>query len=57
MAQRRGRQPGLLVPGLRFISYFVGAGLIFAGVTNSCAMGMLLAKAPWNRRKAACAVT
>jgi rhodanese-related sulfurtransferase len=40
---------GLLVPGLRWLPYFVGAGLIFAGVTNSCAMGMLLARLPWNR--------
>jgi rhodanese-related sulfurtransferase len=28
---------------------FVGAGLIFAGVTDSCGMGMLLAKMPWNQ--------
>lgn len=27
----------------------VGAGLIFAGVTNTCGMGMLLAKMPWNQ--------
>ena len=40
---------GLLVPGLRWLPYFVGAGLVFAGVTNSCAMGMLLARLPWNR--------
>ncbi len=29
---------------------FVGAGLTFAGVTDICGMGILLAKAPWNRR-------
>ena len=40
---------GLLVPGLRFLPYFVGAGLIFAGVTNSCMMGLLLARLRWNR--------
>jgi predicted branched-subunit amino acid permease len=28
---------------------FVGAGLVFAGITDTCAMGMLLAKMPWNR--------
>ncbi|MEE8452317.1 MAG: rhodanese-like domain-containing protein [Thermoguttaceae bacterium] len=28
---------------------FVGAGLVFAGVTDTCAMGMLLMKMPWNR--------
>ena len=33
------------------ISAFVGAGLMFAGITDSCAMGMLLAKMPWNQRK------
>ena len=32
------------------ISGFVGAGLVFAGVTNTCAMGMLLAKMPWNAK-------
>lgn len=33
------------------LSAFVGAGLIFAGVTDWCGMGLLLAKAPWNQRK------
>lgn len=28
---------------------FIGAGLVFAGVTDTCAMGMLMAKMPWNR--------
>ena len=32
------------------ISGFVGAGLIFAGITDTCAMGMLIAKMPWNQR-------
>jgi len=27
----------------------VGAGLIFAGITDTCGMGMLLAKMPWNQ--------
>ncbi len=27
----------------------VGAGLTFAGITDSCAMGLLLAKMPWNQ--------
>ena len=31
------------------ISAFVGAGLMFAGFTDSCAMGMLIAKMPWNK--------
>jgi hypothetical protein len=28
---------------------FVGAGLLFAGVTDTCLMGMLLLKLPYNR--------
>ena len=28
---------------------FVGAGLVFAGVTDTCGMAMLLAKMPWNQ--------
>lgn len=31
------------------IAAFVGAGLVFAGVTNFCGMALILAKAPWNR--------
>lgn len=31
---------------------FVGAGLVFAGLTDTCGMGMLLARMPWNRRSA-----
>ncbi len=40
----------LLHPGFYGLSAFVGAGLVFAGVTDWCGMGLLLAKAPWNRR-------
>lgn len=29
---------------------FVGAGLTFAGATDWCGMGLLLAKMPWNRK-------
>ena len=28
---------------------FIGAGLMFAGITDTCGMGMALAKMPWNR--------
>jgi rhodanese-related sulfurtransferase len=31
------------------LSAFVGAGLVFAGVTDTCGMGLVLAKMPWNR--------
>ena len=36
--------------GFYGISGFVGAGLIFAGLTGFCGMARLLMKAPWNRR-------
>jgi rhodanese-related sulfurtransferase len=32
------------------LSGFVGAGLVFAGLTDFCGMGLLLARMPWNRR-------
>lgn len=35
------------------LAAFVGAGLVFAGVTDTCGMGMLLAKMPWNQVKSA----
>ncbi|MGK0441248.1 MAG: hypothetical protein ACJA0N_001046 [Pseudohongiellaceae bacterium] len=31
------------------LSAFVGAGLIFSGITNTCGMAMLLARMPWNK--------
>ena len=31
------------------LAAFVGAGLIFAGVTDTCGMGMILARMPWNQ--------
>jgi len=35
------------------LAVFVGAGLVFAGVTDTCGMGMLLARMPWNQCGAA----
>jgi len=40
----------LLHPDWFYLAGFVGAGLIFAGTTNYCAMANLLALLPWNRR-------
>jgi hypothetical protein len=40
----------LLHPAFFGLSAFIGAGLVFAGVTDWCGMGMLLARMPWNRR-------
>ena len=37
-----------LVPAL------VGSGLVFAGVTDTCGMGLLLARLPYNRRSRSC---
>jgi len=31
------------------LSAFVGAGLVFSGVTDTCGMGVILMKMPWNR--------
>ena len=36
-------------PGGFGLSAFIGAGLVFAGVTDTCGMGMMIAKMPWNR--------
>jgi rhodanese-related sulfurtransferase len=36
-------------PGFYGLSGFIGAGLVFAGVTDWCGMGLLLARAPWNK--------
>lgn len=33
------------------LAAFIGAGLVFAGVTNTCGMGMVLARMPWNQVK------
>jgi len=40
---------GFVHPAFLGIAAFVGAGLVFAGVTDTCGMGMLLARMPWNR--------
>jgi len=32
------------------LSGFVGAGLVFAGITDFCGMGLLIARMPWNNR-------
>ena len=44
---------GLAFVHLAFIglSAFVGAGLVFAGITDTCGMGMMLARMPWNQCK------
>jgi rhodanese-related sulfurtransferase len=39
----------LIHPTFFGLSAFIGAGLIFAGITDWCGMGLLLARAPWNK--------
>lgn len=41
-------------PGFFGLAAFVGAGLVFAGVTDTCGMGMLLARMPWNQAGGCC---
>jgi rhodanese-related sulfurtransferase len=41
---------GLLIhPAFVVLSAFVGGGLVFSGITDTCGMGMLLARMPWNQ--------
>lgn len=41
---------GFLVhPGFFGLAAFVGAGLTFAGITDTCGMGLMLARMPWNQ--------
>jgi rhodanese-related sulfurtransferase len=37
-------------PWFLLLSGFVGCGLVFAGISNTCAMGVLLSKLPYNQR-------
>ena len=39
----------LVHPVLNVLSAFVGAGVGFAGITDTCGMAMLLARMPWNQ--------
>jgi len=36
-------------PWWAFLAAFIGAGLVFSGLTNTCGMGAVLAKMPWNQ--------
>ena len=39
----------LVHPAFIGLSAFVGAGLVFAGLTDTCGTGMILARMPWNQ--------
>jgi rhodanese-related sulfurtransferase len=44
---------GMVVhPYLAGFSAFIGAGLMFSGITDTCGMAMVLARMPWNQVKA-----
>ena len=44
----------LLSPLFAIVSIVIGCGLVFAGVTDTCGMGMMLAKLPYNRGAMTC---
>jgi len=48
----------LVHPYFAGVAAFIGAGLTFAGITDSCGMGMMLARMPWNqvRDESCCSV-
>ncbi len=46
----------LMNPAWLILSAFVGAGLVFAGVTDTCGMALVLARMPWNKRTSCCAI-
>lgn len=37
-------------PAFFGLSAFIGAGFVFAGLTNTCGMGIMLSKMPWNQK-------
>jgi rhodanese-related sulfurtransferase len=39
----------LVHPAFVGLAAFVGAGLVFAGITDTCGMGLVLARMPWNQ--------
>ena len=41
-------------PAFIWLAGIVGGGLIFAGITDWCGMGILISKMPWNARTASC---
>lgn len=45
-----GASLGLAVhPGFTLIALFCGLGLVYAGITDTCGMAMMLARMPWNQ--------
>ncbi len=48
---------GFVSPYFYLISAFVGGGLVFSAATDTCAMGMVLARMPWNKGPENCEPT
>jgi rhodanese-related sulfurtransferase len=44
----------IFTPYLFLLSGFIGAGLVFSAVTDTCGMGMILARMPWNKAPVLC---
>jgi rhodanese-related sulfurtransferase len=49
MALTGGVLAMLVHPWFAGLSAFVGAGLMFAGITDTCGMALILARMPWNQ--------
>ncbi len=45
------------VPGVRYVAGLIGAGLTFAALTDTCAMGLMLSKLPYNQPRDAASTT
>lgn len=43
-----------VVPRLKWLAGGIGTGLAVAALTDTCAMGMVLSKMPWNRHAPSC---
>ena len=41
-------------PWFAILPLFLGCGLLFAGITGTCGMALMLAKMPWNRGQNGC---
>ncbi len=44
----------LVSPWFALLPAVIGSGLVFAGVTDTCGMGMMLARLPYNRAAVSC---
>jgi len=53
MASAGGVLAVVVSPWFGLVPAFVGAGLVYAGITDRCGMAMVLGKLPYNRRGAA----